>query len=106
MIPPGCAPPHAAKLITVVRLRRMDPVLPGREDSGRGAFIHFRFPRIHGVSLPDTVAFEHLQGTTFIESERDVNTYQVVFNALRDSSISPQASRDTLAKIGREVWNE
>jgi transcriptional regulator with XRE-family HTH domain len=78
--------------------------LAGRQVIGTGAFIHFRFPRIHGVSGPDTVAFEHLQGTTFIESERDVNTYQVVFNALRDNSLSPQASRETLAKIAREVW--
>lgn len=78
--------------------------LAGKQVIGTGAFIHFRFPRIHEVSLPDTVAFEHLQGTTFIESERDVNTYQVVFSALRDNSLSPQASRDTLAKAAREAW--
>lgn len=78
--------------------------LAGRQVVGTGAFIHFRFPRIHGVSLPDTVALEHLQGTTFIESERDVNNYQAVFNALRDNSLDPKASRDTLAKTAREVW--
>jgi len=36
--------------------------------------------------------FEHLQGTTFIESERDVNAYRVAFGALRDNSLNPQAS--------------
>jgi transcriptional regulator with XRE-family HTH domain len=78
--------------------------LAGKQVIGTGAFIHFRFPRIHEVSLPDTVAFEHLQGTTFIESERDVNTYQVVFGALRDNSLSPQVSRDTLTKAARKAW--
>jgi transcriptional regulator with XRE-family HTH domain len=78
--------------------------LAGKQVIGTGSFIHFRFPRIHEVSLPDTVAFEHLQGTTFIESERDVNAYQVVFGALRDNSLNPQASRDTLAKAVREAW--
>jgi hypothetical protein len=78
--------------------------LAGTQVIGTGAFTHFRFPRTHGVSLPDTVAFEHLQGTTFIESEQDVNTYQVIFNALRDNSLSPQASRNTLAKVAGETW--
>jgi Domain of unknown function (DUF5753) len=78
--------------------------LAGKQVIGTGSFIHFRFPRIHEVSLPDTVAFEHLQGTTFIEAERDVNTYQVVFSALRDNSLSPQLSRDTLAKAMHETW--
>jgi transcriptional regulator with XRE-family HTH domain len=78
--------------------------LAGKQVIGTGAFIHLRFPRIHGVSLPDTVAFEHLQGTTFIEAERDVNTYQVVFNALRNNSLDPQLSRDTLTKAIHETW--
>jgi transcriptional regulator with XRE-family HTH domain len=69
-----------------------------------GAFVYFRFPRIHGVSLPDTIALEHLNGTTFVDSEVEVNTYQVVFSALRDKSLSPQASRDTLASVAREIW--
>jgi hypothetical protein len=69
-----------------------------------GAFVYFRFPRIHGVSLPDTIALEHLNGTNFVDSEVEVNTYQVVFSALRDKSLSPQASRDTLASVAREIW--
>jgi transcriptional regulator with XRE-family HTH domain len=69
-----------------------------------GAFVHFRFPRIHGVSLPETIALEHLHGTTFVDSELDVNMYKVVFRALRDNSLSPHASRDALLRVTREKW--
>jgi transcriptional regulator with XRE-family HTH domain len=72
--------------------------------TGTGAFVYFRFPRIHGVSLPDTVALEHLEGTIFIDSEQDVNAYQLVFNALRETSLSPEASRDMLARVARDTW--
>jgi transcriptional regulator with XRE-family HTH domain len=69
-----------------------------------GAFVYFTFPRVHGVSLPDTVALEHLHGTTFVDSELDVTTYQVFFRALHDNSLSAQSSRDKLSTMAREVW--
>jgi transcriptional regulator with XRE-family HTH domain len=78
--------------------------LTGSQVVGTGAFDYFKFPRIHGVPRPDTVAVEHLQGTTFIESEEDVNIYRVVFGALREKSLSPQASRDALTRVARETW--
>ena len=78
--------------------------LSGKQVVGTGAFNYFRFPRIHGVPLPDTVAFEHLQGTSFIDDEQDVNIYRIVFTALRENSLSPAASRDTLARVAREAW--
>ncbi len=78
--------------------------LGGSQVVGTGAFNYFRFPRVHGVPLPDTVAFEHLQGTSFIDDERDVNTYRIVFVALRDNSLSTAASRDTLERVAREAW--
>lgn len=78
--------------------------LTGSQVIGTGAFVYFRFPRVHGVPLPDTVAFEHLQGTTLIDSEKDVNTYRVVFASLRDSALSAQASRDALVRVAREAW--
>ena len=62
------------------------------------------FPPVHGVPVPDAVALEHLQGTTFIESEVDVYAYQVVFKALREASLGPQASRDMLMRVSREAW--
>jgi transcriptional regulator with XRE-family HTH domain len=79
-------------------------LLGGSLVSGTGAFVYFRFPPIHGVSAPDAVALEHLQGTSFIEAEQDVHAYQIVFNALREASLSPQASRDILARVSREAW--
>jgi transcriptional regulator with XRE-family HTH domain len=78
--------------------------LGGSPVSGTTAFVYFKFPPIHGVPAPDAVALEHLQGTTFIEPEVDVYAYQVVFNALREASLSAQASRDMLARVSREAW--
>ncbi len=79
-------------------------LLGASQASGTGAFVYFRFPTIHGVSVPDTVALEYLQGTTFIETEQDVYAYQVVFNVLREASLSAQASRDMLMRVSREAW--
>jgi transcriptional regulator with XRE-family HTH domain len=79
-------------------------LLDGNLVSGTGAFVYFRFLPIHGVPALDAVALEHLQGTSFIESEQDVHAYQIVFNALREASLSPQASRDILARVSREAW--
>ena len=79
-------------------------LLDGNLASGTGAFVYFRFLPIHGVPALDAVALEHLQGTSFIESEQDVHAYQIVFNALREASLSPQASRDILARVSREAW--
>ena len=81
-------------------------VLPlgGKQVIGTGAFVYFKYPKVHGVPLPDAVAVEHLEGTTFIDSEQDVNTYQLVFNALRESSLSPDASRGILTRVAYETW--
>jgi transcriptional regulator with XRE-family HTH domain len=77
--------------------------LGGKQVIGTGAFIYFKYPKRHGVSLPDAVALEHLEGTTFIDAEQDVNMYQVVFNELHENSLSPEASRDTLVRVARET---
>jgi transcriptional regulator with XRE-family HTH domain len=79
--------------------------LAGTQVVGTGAFAYFKYPKVHGVSLPDAVALEHLEDTTFIESEQEVNAYQLVFNTLRRTSLSPEASRDTLARVTRETWH-
>jgi transcriptional regulator with XRE-family HTH domain len=78
--------------------------LSGSQVIGTGAFVCFTFPNVHGVSLPETIALEHLHGTSVVEAEEDVNTYQVVFGALRGNSLDPQSSRDKLARVAREVW--
>ena len=76
----------------------------GKQVIGTGAFVYFRYPKVHGVALPDAVALEHLEGTVFIDAEQDVNTYQVVFNELRENSLSLDVSRDMLMTVAREVW--
>src|SRR5215472_11511722 len=78
--------------------------LGGSQVIATGSFVYFRFPPVHGVSLPDTVALEHLHGTTFVDSELDVNMYQVAFSVLRDNSLNPENSRDELVRVARERW--
>ena len=78
--------------------------LDGSQVVGTGAFNYFQFPSVHGVPLPDTVAFEHLQGTEFIDDEQEVNMYRIVFIALRENSLSADASRATLARVARGAW--
>jgi transcriptional regulator with XRE-family HTH domain len=68
--------------------------LGGNPASGTAAFVYFRWRPIHGVSAPDAIALEHFHGTTFIESEQHVHAYHVLFNALREASLSAEASRD------------
>jgi transcriptional regulator with XRE-family HTH domain len=81
-------------------------VLPlnGEKITVIGGFNYFRFPRIHGISRPDTVAFEYMQGTTFTESELDVNSYKLAFSAMRDMSLSQEDSRGMLATVAHETW--
>lgn len=79
-------------------------LLAGRQVIATGAFVYFRFPEVHGVSLPDKVALEHLEGTAFIESEQDVNVYKTIFSELREIALSPQASREVIATVAREAW--
>jgi transcriptional regulator with XRE-family HTH domain len=78
--------------------------LSGGQVIGTGAFVCFSFPQVHGVSLPDSIAIEHLLGTTVVTSEAEVNTYQVVFKTLRDSSLNSRSSRDKLVRAAREIW--
>jgi transcriptional regulator with XRE-family HTH domain len=81
-------------------------ILPLGENpaSQTAAFVYFRLRPIHGMLAPDAVALEHFHGTTFIESEQSVHEYQLVFSALREASLSVQASRDMLARVSREAW--
>jgi transcriptional regulator with XRE-family HTH domain len=78
--------------------------LSGRQVIATGTFVYFRFPPAHGVPLADTVALEHLHGTTFVDSELDVAMYQVAFRVLRDNSLDPQNSRDKLMSVASERW--
>jgi transcriptional regulator with XRE-family HTH domain len=70
-----------------------------------GAFTYIRFPRIHEVSLPDIATFEHLAGTEYVEAEEDVNKYYVAFKSLEESSLEPEASRDHIATVSRDIWS-
>jgi transcriptional regulator with XRE-family HTH domain len=71
---------------------------------GTGAFVYIRYSPMHGLPASEAVAVELLQDTIFFDGEQDVHTYQIVFKALRQASLSPQASRDALERVSREAW--
>jgi transcriptional regulator with XRE-family HTH domain len=83
--------------VRILPLEGSHPVLTG-------AFTYIRFPRIHEVPLPDIATFEHLAGTEYVETEEDVNKYYVAFQSLEESSLAPDASRDLIAAVSRDMW--
>lgn len=95
---------HLAELSEHPNIELRIQPLGGTQVIGTGAFVYLKYPKVHGVSLPDAVALEHLQGTTFIDSELDVNAYRLVFKALRENSLSPEASRDLLTRTAHDTW--
>jgi transcriptional regulator with XRE-family HTH domain len=95
---------HLAELSELQNIDLRILPLGGKQVIGTGAFAYFKYRIRHGVPLPDAVAVEHLEGTTFIDSEQDVNTYQIVFNAIRENALNPGASREMLARAVDETW--
>jgi transcriptional regulator with XRE-family HTH domain len=94
-------------LVEASQLPHMDlRVLPldGDHPIGSGAFNYMAFPQVHDVPLHDIVTFEHLTGTDHVEVEEDTHKYYVAFEALRNSALEPDETRDKLARVARETW--
>lgn len=78
--------------------------LDGDHPIGSGAFNYMAFPQVHDVPLHDIVTFEHLTGTDQVEAEEDTHKYYVAFEALRNSALEPEETRDKLTRVARETW--
>lgn len=83
--------------VRILPLEGSHPVLTG-------AFTYIKFLRIRETPLPDIATFEHFAGTEYVEAEEDVNKYYVAFQALEESSLEPDASRDHIAAVSRGTW--
>jgi transcriptional regulator with XRE-family HTH domain len=81
-------------------------VLPlgGDHPIGSGAFNYLAFSQVHDVPLHDIVTFEHLTGTDQVEAEEDTHKYHVAFEALRNSALNPDETRDKLRQVTQETW--
>lgn len=78
--------------------------LNGRHPVVTGAFTYIKFPQLHDVPLNEVVTYEYMTGTGQFDSQDETYEYNVAFVALRDISLTPDASRSMLARIAREVW--
>jgi transcriptional regulator with XRE-family HTH domain len=94
-------------LIQASQLPHVDlRVLPlgGDHPIGSGAFNYLAFSQVHDVPLHDIVTFEHLTGTDQVEAEEDTHKYHVAFEALRNSALNPDETRDKLRQVTQETW--
>jgi transcriptional regulator with XRE-family HTH domain len=94
-------------MIEASRLPHIDlRILPldGDHPIGSGAFNYMEFPRLHALAPQDVVTFEHLLGTDRVESEEDTHKYHVAFEALRNSALEPDETRDKLAEVATGKW--
>jgi transcriptional regulator with XRE-family HTH domain len=94
-------------LIEASQLPHVDlRVLPlgGDHPIGSGAFNYLAFSQVHDVPLHDIVTFEHLTGTDQVEAEEDTHKYHVAFEALRNSALNPDETRDKLRQVTQETW--
>jgi transcriptional regulator with XRE-family HTH domain len=78
--------------------------LKGHQPVTTGAFTYIKFLQSSGVPFNDMVTFEHLTGTSRLETPDETYEYSVAFETLEEISLRPDQSRDELAKAVREVW--
>lgn len=81
-------------------------VLPLKSDPPvtTGAFTYVKFPQLHDVPLSDIVTFEHLTGTDQVEDQDETYKYGVAFQALEESALGLDQSREELVRVATEEW--
>jgi transcriptional regulator with XRE-family HTH domain len=68
-----------------------------------GGFILLQFGKVHEVGYHDVAYQEHLTGAANFEEEKQTYQYQLAFERLTELSLSPDRSRDVIARAG-EAW--
>ena len=72
----------------------------GAHPAMNGAFRVMQFPeRVD----PDVVYLETLTGGLYLEKTEDVRRYSLMFDYLRAQALSPEASRDLMARLAAEM---
>ena len=77
--------------------------LKGNHRVTAGAFTYIRFPQLHDIPANDLVTFEYLTGEGEFNTEDETYEYNVAFEALEENSLTPDQSRDELARVARSV---
>jgi transcriptional regulator with XRE-family HTH domain len=92
----------AASRLPNIRVR----ILPLKGDHlvHTGAFTYVKFPQLHDVPLNDIVTLEQWSGTDQFENPDATYKYSVAFQALENSSLGLDESREELARAATEEW--
>ena len=78
--------------------------LEGNHPIGTGSFAILRFAPVHGAVLDDVVYVEELSRSNYVEDENETYQYQLAFERLQAEALSPDASRQLIARIATERW--
>ena len=79
--------------------------LEGNHPIGTGSFAILRFAPVHGAVLDDVVYVEELSRSNYVEDENETYQYQLAFDRLAAEALSPDASRELIARTARERWD-
>jgi hypothetical protein len=75
------------------------PLDAGAHAGMPGSFIVLQFTE---EAIPDVIYVDSMAGELFLEEDRDVRRYKLVFEHLRAVAASPDASRRLIASIAAE----
>ena len=83
-------------------------VLPlvGSHPIGTGAFVLMHFAPVPGLSQSTDVIYIEQLGKTalYVEDEDEVFDYRLALTRITDRSLSPDETRNLIAKVAREDW--
>ena len=83
--------------VQVFPLQTLHPVVTS-------SFLLLQFAWERDTLLHDVVSIEHLQGNIHFEGEIDTHMYRLAFQALSDTALDPEESRELILRTSRQVW--
>jgi hypothetical protein len=80
--------------------------LDGSHPIGTGAFVLMRFAPVPGITQSTDVVYIEQLGRTalYVEDEDEVFDYRLALTRITERSLSPDQTRDLIAKVAREDW--
>ena len=78
--------------------------LEGNHPIGTGSFAILRFAPVPGAVLDDVVYTEELSRSNYVEESDEAFQYQLAFERLQAEALSPEQSRELIARVAREHW--
>ncbi len=81
--------------------------LAGSHPIGTGAFALLHFAPVPGISQSTDVVYIEQLGRTalYVEDEDEVFDYRLALTRTTERSLSPDETRELIAKVAREDWS-